>query len=50
MLHVTTYFDMTPRVLPQFVRKMVPDAVVNKVMYAGLAGVSLVVFAAAILL
>ena len=50
MLHVTTYFDMTPRVLPQQIRKMVADDVVNKLMYAGLAFVSLVIFAAATML
>ena len=50
MLHVTTYFDMTPRVLPQQIRKMVADNIVNKLMYAGLAFVSLVIFAAATML
>ena len=46
--HAVTYFDMTPRVLPQFIRKKVADNVVNKLMYAGLAGVSLIVLAAAV--
>ena len=50
MLHVTTYFDMTPRVMPQQIRKMVADNIVNKLMYAGLAFVSLVIFAAATML
>ena len=45
--HAVTYFDMTPRVLPQQIRKMVADNVVNKLMYAGLAGVSAVILAAA---
>ena len=45
--HATTYFAMTPRVLPQQLRKMVPDNVVNKLMYAGLAVVTVVIAAAA---
>ena len=45
--HATTYFAMTPRVLPQQIRKMVADNVVNKLMYAGLAAVSVVILAAA---
>lgn len=45
--HTTTYFAMTPRVLPQQIRKMVADNVVNKLMYAGLAVVSVVILAAA---
>ena len=45
LYHVITYFDMTPRVLPQIVRKMVKDSVVNKLMYLGLAGVSVLIFA-----
>ena len=45
--HATTYFAMTPRVLPQQIRKMVADNVVNKLMYAGLAVVSAVILAAA---
>lgn len=49
MLHVTTYFDMTPRVMPQQIRKMVADNIVNKLMYAGFAVVSLVVLAAAVM-
>ena len=43
--HAVTYFDMTPRVLPQQIRKMVADNVVNKLMYVGLVVVSLVIFA-----
>ncbi len=49
MLHVTTYFDMTPRVLPQQIRKMVADNVVNKLMYAGFAVVSLIILAVAVM-
>lgn len=45
--HAITYFDMTPRVLPQFIRKKVKDPVVNKLMYVGLAGVSAIIIAAA---
>ena len=45
--HAVTYFDMTPRVLPQQIRKMVKDSVVNKLMYAGLAVVSAIILAAA---
>ena len=45
--HAVTYFDMTPRVLPQKLRKMVADNVVNKLMYAGLAAVSVIILAAA---
>ena len=45
--HATTYFAMTPRVLPEQIRKMVADNVVNKLMYAGLAAVSVVILAAA---
>ena len=48
MLHVTTYFDMTPRVLPQQIRKKVADPLVNKLMYLGFAGASVIIFAAAI--
>ncbi len=50
LLHTTTYFGMTPRVMPQQIRKMVSDDVVNKLMYAGLAVVSVVILAAAIIL
>ncbi|MET4695763.1 hypothetical protein [Endozoicomonas lisbonensis] len=49
LYHAVTYFDMTPRVLPQFIRKKVADNVVNKLMYAGLAGISVVILAAAAL-
>ncbi|WP_163369414.1 fumarate reductase subunit C [Endozoicomonas acroporae] len=45
--HAVTYFDMTPRVLPQQIRKMVKDSVVNKLMYVGLAVVSAIILAAA---
>ncbi|WP_095210409.1 fumarate reductase subunit C [Endozoicomonas ascidiicola] len=45
--HAVTYFEMTPRVLPQQVRKMVKDHVVNKLMYVGLAVVSAVILASA---
>ena len=45
LYHAVTYFDMTPRVLPQAVRKMVKDDVVNKLMYVSLAAVSVVIFA-----
>ncbi|WP_257296381.1 hypothetical protein [Endozoicomonas sp. YOMI1] len=45
--HAVTYFDMTPRVLPQEIRKMVKDSVVNKLMYVGLAVVSAIILAAA---
>ena len=48
LYHATTYFDMTPRVLPQFIRKKVKDGVVNKLMYVGLAGVSAIIFVAAL--
>ncbi|KEQ18899.1 hypothetical protein GZ78_02260 [Endozoicomonas numazuensis] len=48
LFHAVTYFDMTPRVLPQQIRKMVADNVVNKLMYAGLAAVSAIVLAAAV--
>ena len=47
LYHAVTYFDMTPRVLPQFIRKKVADPIVNKLMYAGLAGISVVILAAA---
>ncbi|MGI9275649.1 MAG: hypothetical protein ACR2PT_12495 [Endozoicomonas sp.] len=47
LYHAVTYFDMTPRVLPQQIRKMVADNVVNKLMYAGLAAVSVIILAAA---
>lgn len=47
LYHAVTYFDMTPRVLPQKIRKMVADNVVNKLMYAGLAAVSVIILAAA---
>ncbi|AMO57840.1 hypothetical protein [Endozoicomonas montiporae] len=49
LYHAVTYFDMTPRVLPQFIRKKVADNVVNKLMYAGLAGISAVILAAAVM-
>ncbi|MBO9493293.1 fumarate reductase subunit C [Thalassotalea sp. G20_0] len=45
--HAVTYFDMTPRVLPQQIRKMIKDSVVNKLMYVGLAVVSAIILAAA---
>ncbi|MFK0571418.1 hypothetical protein [Endozoicomonas sp.] len=45
--HVVTYFDMTPRVLPQQIRKLVKDHIVNKLMYVGLAVVSVIILAAA---
>ena len=45
--HVVTYFDMTPRVLPQPVRKMVKDHVVKKLMYVGFFVVSAIILAAA---
>ncbi|USE35263.1 hypothetical protein MJO57_24660 [Endozoicomonas sp. SCSIO W0465] len=47
LYHAVTYFDMTPRVLPQQIRKMVKDSVVNKLMYVGLAVVSAIILAAA---
>ncbi len=46
--HAVTYFEMTPRVLPQLIRKMVKDHVVNKLMYAGLAVCSAVILAASV--
>ncbi|WP_422138699.1 hypothetical protein [Endozoicomonas sp. ALC020] len=46
LFHAVTFFDMTPRVLPQQIRKIVADNVVNKLMYAGLAAVSVIIFAA----
>lgn len=49
ILHVTTYFDMTPRVLPQKLRKKVADHIVNKMMYVSWACVSLIIFAAVIM-
>lgn len=48
LFHAVTYFDMTPLVLPQQIRKMVADNLVNKLMYAGLAAVSVIIFAAAV--
>ncbi|WOG29321.1 hypothetical protein [Endozoicomonas sp. 8E] len=48
LFHAITFFDMTPRVLPQQIRKMVADNVVNKLMYAGLAAVSVIIFATAV--
>ena len=45
--HAVTYFDMTPRVLPQKIRKMVKDSVINKLMYVGLVVVSVVILFAA---
>lgn len=47
LYHSVTYFDMTPRVLPQQIRKLVADNVVNKLMYVGLVVVSAVILAAA---
>ena len=49
LYHAVTYFDMTPRVLPQQIRKMVADNVVNKLMYVGLAGCSAIILAAAVM-
>ena len=49
LYHAVTFFDMTPRVLPQQIRKMVKDPVVNKLMYVGLAVVSATILAAATL-
>ncbi|WP_257266559.1 hypothetical protein [Endozoicomonas sp. ONNA2] len=49
LYHAVTFFDMTPRVLPQQIRKMVKDPVVNKLMYVGLAVVSAIILAAATL-
>lgn len=49
LYHAVTFFDMTPRVLPQQLRKMVADNVVNKLLYVGLAGVSAVIIAAAVM-
>ena len=49
LYHAVTYFDMTPRVLPQFIRKKVADNVVNKLLYVGLAGISAVILAAAVM-
>ena len=47
LYHAVTYFDMTPRVLPQFIRKKIADNAVNKLMYVGLAACSAVILAAA---
>ncbi|MGB1270908.1 MAG: hypothetical protein ACPG5T_02415 [Endozoicomonas sp.] len=47
LYHAVTYFDMTPRVLPQQIRKLMADYVVNKLMYVGLVVVSAVILAAA---
>jgi fumarate reductase subunit C len=49
LYHAVTYFDMTPRVLPQQIRKLVADNIVNKLMYAGLAVVSVVILAATVM-
>ena len=46
--HAVTYFDMTPRVLPQQIRKMVKDDVVNKLMYVGLVVCSVAIVAASV--
>lgn len=48
LYHAVTYFDMTPRVLPQQIRKMVKDNVVNKLMYVGLIACSAIILAASV--
>ena len=46
--HSVTYFDMTPRVLPQQIRKMVKGSVISMLMYVGLVICSLVIVAASV--
>ncbi len=46
--HSVTYFDMTPRVLPQQIRKMVKGSVISTLMYVGLVICSLVIVAASV--
>lgn len=48
LYHAVTYFGMTPRVLPQFIRKKIADNVVNKLMYVGLAVCSVGIIVAAL--
>ena len=48
LLHSFTFIGMTPRVMPQHVRKMIPDNTVRTGMFAGLALVSAVIVGAAV--